>query len=90
MKNAKLCLVHSIKQEELFMKKVEILGKFMGSYKLYSQYDSRTNKTYQTWRGDSKAHKLFNEIYNLLYPNKIKTITQEYLEKINNPIALAF
>lgn len=90
MKNAKLCLVHSIKQEELFMKKVEILGEFMGSYKLYSQYDNRTNKTYQTWRGNSKSHKLFNNIYNLLYPNKVKTITQEYLDKINNPIALAF
>lgn len=90
MKNAKLCLVHSIKQEELFMKKVEILGEFMGSYKLYSQYDNRTNKVYQTWRGNSKSHKLFNKIYNLLYPNNIKTITQEYLNKINNPIALAF
>ena len=41
MKNAKLCLVHSVKQEELFMKKVEILGEFMGNYKLYSQYDNK-------------------------------------------------
>lgn len=90
MKNAKLCLVHSIKQEELFMKKVKILGEFMGSYQLYSNYDNRTKKTYQTWRGNSKSHKLFNEIYNLLYPNNIKAITQEYLDKINNPIALAF
>lgn len=90
MKNAKLCLVHSVKQEELFMKKVEILGEFMGNYKLYSQYDNRTDKIYQTWRGNSKAHKLFNEVYNLLYPNKIKTITQEYLDKINHPIALAY
>lgn len=90
MKNAKLCLVHSIKQEELFMKKVEILGDFMGNYKLYSQYDNRTNKIYQTWRGNSKSHKLFNEIYNLLYLNKIKTVTQEYLDRINHPIALAY
>ena len=91
MKNAKLCLVHSIKQEELFMKKVEILGEFMGNYKLYTPApDKRTGKIYQTWRGNSKTHKLFNEIYKLLYPNNIKTITQEYLHKINNPIALAF
>ena len=91
MKNAKLCLVHSIKQEELFMKKVEILGKFMGSYKLYTPApDKRTGKVYQTWRGNSKTHKLFNEIYNLLYFNGVKTITLEYLNKINNPIALAF
>ena len=90
MKNAKLCLVHSVKQEELFMKKVEILGEFMGNYKLYSSYDNRTEKTYQTWRGNSKTHKLFNEIYKLLYPNNIKTITKEYLDKINSPIALAY
>ena len=90
LKNAKLCLVHSIKQEELFMKKVEILGEFMGNYKLYSSYDNRTEKTYQTWRGNSKTHKLFNEIYKLLYPNNIKTVTKEYLDKINNPIALAY
>lgn len=90
MKNAKLCIVHSIKQEELFMKKVEILGEFMGNYKLYSAYDNRTDKTYKTWRGNSKSHKSFNKIYNLLYPNKVKTVTQKYLDKITNPIALAF
>lgn len=90
MKHAKLCLVHSIKQEELFMKKVEILGEFMGNYKLYSQYDNRTKKTYQTWRGNSKSHKVFNDIYKLLYPNNIKTITLNYLNKIVHPIALAF
>ncbi len=90
MKNSKLCIVHSHKQEELFMKKVEILGDFMGSYKLYSQYDNRTEKTYHTWRGNSKAHKNFNKIYNLLYIDGTKTITQEYLDKINSPIALAY
>ena len=90
MKNAKLCLVHSIKQEELFMKKVEILGEFMGSYKLYSQYDNRTNKTYQTWRGNSKSHRVFTSIYNLLYLNGVKTITKEYLNRIIHPIALAY
>lgn len=91
MKNAKLCLVHSTKQEELFMKKVEILGNFMGNYKLYTPApDKRTGKIYQTWRGNSKTHKLFNEIYNLLYLNGIKTITEKYLNRINNPIALAY
>ena len=90
MKNAKLCLVHSIKQEELFMKKVEILGEFMGNYKLYSQYDNRTDKTYQMWRGNSKSHRVFTSIYNLLYLNGVKTITKEYLNRIIHPIALAY
>lgn len=91
MKNAKLCLVHSVKQEELFMKKVEILGEFMGNYKLYTPNpDKRTGKIYQTWRGNSKSHKVFTSIYDLLYPHGVKIITQEYLDRINNPIALAF
>lgn len=91
MKNAKLCLVHSIKQEELFMKKIEILGEFMGSYKLYTPIpDKRTGKIYQTWRGNSKSHKVFTSIYDLLYLHGVKTITKEYLNRINNPIALAF
>lgn len=90
MKNAKLCIVHSVKQQELFMKKVEILGEFMGSYKVYTTLDSRTQHEYSTLRGNSKSHKIFTEIYHLLYPNNTKTITLEYLSEINHPIALAF
>ena len=89
--NSRLAIVQSEQQEELFMKKVEILGEFMGSYKLFtSKPDPRTGKVYKSWRGNSKAHKVFTNIYNLLYPSGIKTITREYLNRINNPIALAF
>lgn len=89
--NSRLTIVQSEKQEELFMKKVEILGEFMGSYKLFTpKPDSRTGKIYKTWRGNSKAHKVFTDIYNLLYPNRTKTLTQEYLDKIDHPIALAY
>lgn len=89
--NSRLAIVQSEQQEELFMKKVEILGKFMGSYKLFTpKPDPRTGKVYKSWRGNSKAHKVFTDIYNLLYPNKVKTLTQEYLDKIDNPIALAY
>lgn len=89
--NARLYIVQSRQQEELFMKKVEILSEFMGSYRLYTPNpDKRTGKVYESWRGNSKAHKVFTDIFTLLYPNGIKTITQEYLNKINNPIALAY
>ena len=89
--NCRLYLVHSQKQEELFMKKVEILGEFMGAYKLTNLTpDKRTGKIYPTYRGNSKAHPIFTEIYNELYINGIKTITQQFLDKINSPIALAF
>lgn len=89
--NSRLAIVQSEQQEELFMKKVEILGEFMGSYRLYTPSpDSRTGKVYKSWRGNSKAHSVFTNIYHLLYPNGIKTLTKEYLNKINNPIALAY
>lgn len=89
--NCRLYLVHSQKQEALFMKKVEILGEFMGSYKLTNLTpDKRTGKIYATYRGNSKSHPVFNQIRDLLYKNNIKTITQEFLDKINSPIALAF
>lgn len=89
--NSRLAIVQSEQQEELFMKKVEILGEFMGSYRLYiPSPDSRTGKVYKSWRGNSKAHSVFTNIYHLLYPNGVKTITKEYLNKINNPIALAY
>ena len=86
----RLALVHSTKQRELFMKKVEILGEFMGDYREYSYLDNRTNNIYSTIRGNSKSHKIFNDIYNKLYINEVKTITQEYLDMIDHPIALAY
>ena len=89
--NSRLTIVQSKQQEELFMKKVEILDEFMGSYRLYTPNpDKRTGKVYESWRGNSKAHKVFTDIFTLLYPNGIKTITREYLNRITNPIALAY
>lgn len=88
---SRLAIVQSEQQEELFMKKAEILGEFMGSYRLYTPNpDPRTGKVYKSWRGNSKAHKIFTNMFTLLYPNGIKTITREYLDKITNPIALAY
>lgn len=89
--NCNLALVHCIAQKELFMKKVEILGEFMGAYKIANKTpDKRTGKVYLGYRGHSKSHPVFNNIYNILYPNNKKTITQEYLDMIHHPIALAY
>lgn len=89
--NSRLYIVHSEKQKELFMKKVEILGEFMGTYRLTNLTpDKRTGKIYATYRGNSKAHPIFNKIRDLLYINNIKTITQSFLDKIHSPIALAY
>lgn len=89
--NSRLALVQGEAQKELFMKKVEILGEFMGKYRLcIPKPDPRTGKIYKSYRGNSKSHKVFTDIYNLLYINGKKTITQQFLDKITSPIALAF
>ena len=89
--NSRLAIVHCKKQEELFMKKVEILGEFMGNYRYCTpKPDSRTGKVYNGYRGNSKAHNEFTDIYNILYKNGKKTITCEYLNMIDHPIALAY
>lgn len=89
--NSRLAIVQCEKQKALFMKKVEILGDFMGSYKLtIPKPDPRTGKIYTSYRGNSKAHKVFTNLYNELYINGKKTITKEFLDKITSPIALAY
>lgn len=89
--NSRLAIVQCEKQKALFMKKVEILGDFMGSYKLtIPKPDPRTGKIYTSYRGNSKAHKVFTDIYNELYINGKKVVTKKFLEKIISPIALAF
>lgn len=88
--NCRLNLVHSTKQKELFLSKVNLLGDIMGCYREYSYLDNRTNNVYTTIRGSSKTHPIFTELRKLLYPNEIKTITTQYLDKIHHPIALAY
>lgn len=89
--NCRIYIVQCKAQEELFMKKVEILDNFMSAYKLIvPKPDPRTNKVYESWRGNSKAHPLFTEIRNKFYINGVKTITQELLNEITHPIALAY
>lgn len=89
--NAKLCIVHCEAQKELFMSKVNLLGEFMGSYRLSEgEVDKRTGKTYPGYRGNSFSHQEFTRLYNIIYPNGKKRVTQEYIDMITHPIALAY
>lgn len=73
------------------MEKVKILKEFMGNYKLsIPSLDKRTGKIYETWRGNSKAHPVFTNIYNELYINNVKKLTKSFLDTITHPIALAY
>lgn len=89
--NSRLSLTHSKKQEDLFMSKVKLLENFMGSYRLQTPApDKRTGKVYETWKGNSKSHKVFTTIYKELYIDGTKQLTQNYLNSIHHPIALAY
>lgn len=90
-KNARLYIVHCENQKELFLKKVDLLEDFMGSYKLYNTTkDKRTGKIYPTYRGNSKADEEFTKLYNLTYIDNQKKVTSSFLSKITHPIALAY
>lgn len=88
---ARLAIVHTKEQESLFMSNVQILGDKMGSYRLGSYLDQRTNKEYFTYRGNSKFDSLFGDLRKITYTNNDKKlVTQEWLDKITSPLALAF
>lgn len=90
-KNARICFVQSEAQEELFMSKVNIMDEFMGSYKKFeSKEDLRTGHVYKSFRGATHTHPEFTNLYNMIYKNGKKIITQEYIDMINHPIALAY
>lgn len=89
--NSRVNIIHCDAQRDLFMEKVKILGDFMGAYKLYnSLVDPRTNKIYPSWKGSSKHHPEFTKLYEMIYVNGVKTVTEKWLSKIDDPIALAF
>lgn len=88
---SRLAIVHTKEQESLFMSNVELLGEKMGSYKLGSYLDQRTNKEYFTYRGNSKPDILFGDLWKLTYSNNgKKLVTKEWLDQINSPLALAY
>lgn len=89
--NSRLTIVQCEQQKDLFMSKVELLKEFMGNHKLVvPKPDPRTGKIYKSYRGNSKAHQIFTDLYNLLYIDGVKTITENFLNKIHHPIALAY
>ena len=66
-KNSRLALVQCEKQKELFMKKVEILGEFMGTYRLTNKsIDKRTGKSYPQYRELIKCLQIFEIFYTLI------------------------
>jgi hypothetical protein len=85
-RNCHLSVTHSSKQAEYVRWKYSILREFVRT-----PPKRQRNKGWgkENIRFHTLAHPAFTEIYSLCYKNGRKTITREWLSKINHPIALA-
>lgn len=88
-KNARPSINHGTGQEEYFDYKCSFFKDILGNICKTPRYDKRTNKYYDRYSVRLLAHPKFTEIYNFCYPNGVKTVTQEWLDKIT-PRGLAF
>lgn len=87
-KNARISITHSGLQEEYFDYKCNIFKNLIGKVDKSDRYDKRTNKYYKKCAVRLLAHPLYNELYNTLYINGIKTITRDWLDKLT-PLSIA-
>lgn len=85
----RVCINHGDKQEDYFNYKCNILKNILGKANKKPRYDKRTNKHYIKLSAKTLSHPIFNEFYNKLYINGVKTITTEWLDQLT-PKALAF
>lgn len=86
---ARLSITHGGKQEDYFEHKYNIFQNIMGAKTIAARFDTRTNKNYIKCCAHSLSHSIFLEIYELFYPNSIKTITSKILNMLT-PRSLAY
>ncbi len=84
---ARLSVNHSLKQVEFVHWKYQLLNRFVRT-------EPKVIPNTEGWGGPQKSFvtictEEMGEIYRLLYPGGVKTITEEYLLQIEDPIALA-
>lgn len=88
-KNARPSITHGVGQEEYFDYKCSFFKNILGNICKTPRYDKRTNKYYERYSVRLLSHPVFTEMYNFCYPNGVKTVTKEWLDKIT-PRGLAF
>lgn len=87
-KNARLSFNHGGDQEKYFDYKCSFFTNILGKINKTPRYDKRTDKYYNRFAVRTLAHPKFTEIYKECYPEGIKTVTQEWLDKLT-PRSLA-
>ena len=88
-KNARPIISQGGKQEEYFDYKCEIFKNLIGKPSKEDRYDKRTDKWYHKYQVKFLTNPIYTELREKLYPNNVKTVTKEWLEKVT-PRGLAF
>ena len=89
-KNSRIVIHHGGEQEKYFDYKCEVLKNLLTKNIFKGdRFDKRTNKSYRTYSAKTHTHPKLTKIYNLIYPDKHKTVTLEWLKKIT-PRGLAY
>lgn len=88
-KNARPIISQGGEQEEYFNYKCSIFSNLIGKPSKKDRFDKRTNKWYHKYVVKFLTNPIYTKLREKLYPNGVKTVTQEWLDKIT-PRGLAF
>lgn len=88
-KNSRLIISQGGEQEEYFDYKCEIFKNLIGKPSKEDRYDKRTNKWYHKYYVKFLTNPIYTKLKEELYPNNIKTVTKDWLNKVT-PRGLAF
>lgn len=83
--HSKLCrlvISHGGQQEKYFDYKCSLLSNIIGKVVKKPRYDKRTNKEYIKLMVRTLSHKIFNSLYNELYIDGVKQVTENWLNKL--------
>ena len=88
-KNARPVISQGGKQEEYFDHKCKIFEGLLGKPSKTDRFDKRTKKMYHKYVVKFLTNPIYTKLKEELYPNGVKTVSKEWLDKIT-PRGLAF
>lgn len=88
-KNARPIISQGGNQEEYFDHKCKIFSNLIGKPSKTNRYDRRTSKWYHKYYVKFLTNPIYTKLKEELYPNGVKTVTKEWLNKVTSK-GLAF
>ena len=81
-KNARPIITHGGEQLEYFKHKCEIFKNLICKPCTKDRYDKRTDKWYHRYTVKFLTNPIYTKVKEQLYPNGVKTVTKEWLDKV--------